>query len=497
MPVLAQYTIRSKQKYIFKTNRLTEITGASVKIATAFSVLFDAAEKDAGLRIARCSEKPESFSLQDTLERFQSGSLQMTELFIGGGNATVLYDNRDSFVKANRAFTRRLLNESPGMIPMCVGVEVGRNGYCYREDYQRLMDACDAEKNHMSVITSVYPVPFAMLDRDVLQPYTSREQIGPREWTAEALSKVREAEVNEGQFLDDLITKKDEESLLAIVHADGNNMGQKIIRLLNGHENSYDECVTLMRRMTRDTANVFSVLGRNAVNQKAAELKQKRDTGINKKTAFEVRWIIAEGDDILFICNARIARELTCAYLNAVSQAQPGSVIGSYSSCAGICIFHSHYPWAYAYSFAEDACSAAKKHVHLTRQEESWFDFHFVHSGLQQDLSELRHWQDTERCIARPWRVDKDDDLYSVSKLDQLAGFLKEKQVARSNIKAIGKSMENGETFALQELQRIYYRVPGLKAKLTELFANETNALKAIYDLSEVYDLWYSGRASI
>ena len=139
MPVLAQYTIRSKQKYIFKTNRLIEITGASAKIASAFSILFDSAEKDAGLKIARCSAQPESFSLQDTLSLFQSGELQMIDLFIGGGNDTVLYDSRDSFVKANRAFTRRLLKESPGMIPMCVGVDVGQNGYSYQDDYQRLM----------------------------------------------------------------------------------------------------------------------------------------------------------------------------------------------------------------------------------------------------------------------------------------------------------------------------------------------------------------------
>ena len=495
MAILAQYTIRSKQRYIFRTNRLLEITGASAMIRDAFDILFTTAEKDAGLSVKRLAAGETAFSLQDTLSRFGDGSLQMVELFIGGGNATVLFDSRESFLKANRAFTRYLLEHCPGMVPMCAGVETGKDGYHYQKDYQRLMKACDAEKNRMSLKTSVPPVPFAMLDRNVLQPVTSKEQIGARnEWTAEALSKVRNTSAGNGQYLDELVTEKGQESLLAIVHADGNNMGQKIIRLLDGHQESYDECVTLMRKMTGDTASVFSVAGKEAVDRKARELSESPDTGIKKAAAFGVRWIITEGDDILFICNARIAKELTCAYLDAVSAEKAGSVFDSYSACAGICIFHSHYPWAYAYSFAEDACSAAKKHVHETKQEESWFDFHFIHSGLRQDLEELRKWQDTGRCMARPWRVDREDERFSVSKLDKLAGLLKKKGVTRTNIKAIGNAMEEGEIYGRKELQRVFYRAPTLEPSLKELFEKEEDALKAIYDLSEVYDIWYAGR---
>ena len=93
--------------------------------------------------------------------------------------------------------------------------------------------------------------------------------------------------------------------------------------------------------------------------------------------------------------------------------------------------------------------------------------------------------------------MDKDDELYSVSKLDRLAAIMKEMQVTRSNIKAVGNAVENGKVYGSEELHRIYYRVPGLKAALLDLFADESNALKAIYDLSEVYDLWYSGRESL
>lgn len=53
-----------------------------------------------------------------------------------------------------------------------------------------------------------------------------------------------------------LITMENK-SLLAVIHADGNNMDVKIQRLLGG-KTGYDEYIPLMRRFTEDTSMVFS-----------------------------------------------------------------------------------------------------------------------------------------------------------------------------------------------------------------------------------------------
>ena len=44
-PILAQYTVRSKQEYIFRTNRMQEIVGASAIISQSFDLLFSCAEE--------------------------------------------------------------------------------------------------------------------------------------------------------------------------------------------------------------------------------------------------------------------------------------------------------------------------------------------------------------------------------------------------------------------------------------------------------------------
>ena len=496
MPVLAEYTIRSKQSYIFKTNRITEIAGASALIRDAFFLLFEVAREE-GIKAEPVSDKSPDFLLKKTLDAFKNGSLQMVELFAGGGNDTVLFDSETTFQRVNRAYTRKLLDVCPGMIPMCVGISVGDDGYHYQHDYNRLMLACEAEKNQMSPCVSMEPLPFALRDRAVDQAVVSRETIGAKsEWTAEGLSKLKKyaSEPTPVRALDELATERGVESMLAMVHADGNNMGQKIIHMLESHPDDYDHCVTLLRKMTKNVADSFSKCGKQAVEDKAAQLKAAKYANLPEK-AFSVRWIVTEGDDISFICNARIAKELTCAYLEAVAKASPLPEMGQkYSSCAGICLFHSHFPCSSAYALAEDACTLAKKHVHETGEDEAWIDFHYLHSGFGSDLTELRKWQNTLRCMARPWCVDGESTLFSIANLDTLAQLFKDFKVSRSSIKSLGVAWEIGAEAGIQELQRVYYRAPGLKNKLQDLFENDETALKAIYDLQEVYDVWYGGR---
>ena len=80
-PILARYSIRSKQEYIFRTNRQVEISGASKIIAGAFEDLFQYAN-EAGFKCERFISNPQSktpsrFSLADVLRRFEDKSLDM------------------------------------------------------------------------------------------------------------------------------------------------------------------------------------------------------------------------------------------------------------------------------------------------------------------------------------------------------------------------------------------------------------------------------------
>lgn len=481
MPVLAQYGIRSKQDYIFRTNRMVEMSGASALISGAFDRLSAQAEK-LKLGFRRCDEP---FSLEDVLRGFADGSLQMVELTRGGGNCTVLFDTEDTFRNVNAAYTHDIAVKVPGMVPLCVGVPVGADGvWNYGEDRARLVRAVSAEKAAMTRADCIAVMPFSELTPMTLQPVTAvaREHGELRYLSSEAEAKRKEGDP--GDLEGRLIEEKGQESLLAVVHADGNNMGRKIHKLLEGQEDDYTVCVNKMRAFTEQTARIFSGRGAEAVKKACGQLSE------NAPKSVDVLWLICDGDDATFVCNARYAKTLAEAYLRAVENE------AGYSSCAGICIFHSRYPFHMAYSMAEQCCDNAKRKIHLPGagiRDESWIDFHYIHSGLNGDLDDIREEQGTARRMARPFCL-KPDAEPSLSALDALAKLLKDAGVTRGNIKTVGAEWEKNRENGRSELHRVWYRARGLKERAEALCPDEDRLLSLFYDLSEVYDLWYAQR---
>ncbi|MDY2627585.1 MAG: hypothetical protein SOW08_04605 [Lachnospiraceae bacterium] len=506
--ILAQYTIRSKQDYIFRSNRVLEIIGASNHISRSWDILMEQAGA-AGLKVAEVSEL-EVFDMEEVEKRLQKGDdeeekLHMVELFRGGGNDTVLYDNIDSYRAANRKFSRHLMEKYPGMIPMAVCCKYTGD---YKKDYQKLMEESEREKNRMVPGQSSFILPFSMMDRNSFQPYSRvvNYEKGKIRLTEENYRKrksgrtVRDEDMEKHQdnsvkILDEMVTKRGEESLLAVIHADGNNMGKKISVML-GDETDYTTCVKNMREFTADTANAFITEGLQALEKCRETLKEKHGKKY-RESAYFYRKIISDGDDMTFICNARFAMEYVKAYLQSVQTYQERhNSSWSYSSCAGICIFHGHYPFARAYSMAEQACDdGAKQKVHVTSGtvEEGWVDFHYIHSGIGGDLMSIREYQGTGKCMARPWLVAGGDLKNSrhYNRLIQLNELLQKYHVARADIKTIGSEYEDSQTEAEKELPRIFGHHKGLEDELEKIFGSTQEQLKIIYDLSEIYDLWF------
>ena len=107
MYILAQYTIRSKQEYIFRSNRMAEMIGASDHISKSWEILFEQAEKT-GKKVRRLSEQ-KRFDIDEVKAAFKNHALHMVDLFQGGGNDTVLFDSKESYLEVNRQFSYYLM----------------------------------------------------------------------------------------------------------------------------------------------------------------------------------------------------------------------------------------------------------------------------------------------------------------------------------------------------------------------------------------------------
>lgn len=116
--------------------------------------------------------------------------------------------------------------------------------------------------------------------------------------------------------------------------------------------------------------------------------------------------------------------------------------------------------------------------------------------------------KDVNRCIMRPWQVcgtiaDKRRDIQT---LEKLTDILRQCGVTRGNLITLGAVIEADLERGQLEWGRICYRndirvqqdrrgvVRNLRAETAKLYEDWASLSKALYDLSEVFDIWYGGK---
>ena len=280
---LAMYDVRGKQEYIFKTNKLKEIVGGSCIIRDCFKeYLFPSAEeymrrkaKKEGIPLsddAVCgiynyndSEKePEYISeinkgkefSQKAFERMMQDEKCAARyagevVYEGGGNFFVLYKDKETCIEINKIFTRKLLKELYTLKVLCTYIELENGLVNFIEDRKELYEKHRISEAEESVICPVNTLPFVQVDEITSLPLTKYNENTRKKVSTEAEAKLaKHLDVYNEKYgekdLDKLVTRKGEESLLAVVYIDGNNMGAKVQNVL-GTETSYDQCVKKLR----------------------------------------------------------------------------------------------------------------------------------------------------------------------------------------------------------------------------------------------------------
>lgn len=165
---------------------------------------------------------------------------------------------------------------------------------------------------------------------------------------------------------------------VAVVHADGNSLGNLISSLADPHE-----LTGFSRALTAVTEDAFG--------EAVASISREN-------------WIIPliiGGDDVTFVCDGRLALAVTRAYLTAFEQhaaateaiagpAQRKTGRSHLTACAGIAFVKPHFPFHAAHELAEQLCHTAKKATKANAPTRSSYDFHVVHDSVIRRLSAIR-----------------------------------------------------------------------------------------------------------
>ena len=97
--ITAIYDCRSKQEYIYRTNKIREIAGASRLLADVYSILLN----ETGLKIDQIWKEDAEQNKPFGKEKFMESGMDGAVIYEGGGNLYTLFKDEDTYRSANRA----------------------------------------------------------------------------------------------------------------------------------------------------------------------------------------------------------------------------------------------------------------------------------------------------------------------------------------------------------------------------------------------------------
>jgi hypothetical protein len=271
---------------------------------------------------------------------------------------------------------------------------------------------------------------------------------------------------------------RDEASYLAVIHADGNRMGDRIKRL--GQDYPRPD----QNQAYRDALKAFSISVQAAADKALGETVDallaaieivETDHGPQRviggkvpiplrksdhKPLLPFRPIVFGGDDVTFVCEGRLGLAVAAKYLSVFSQESLSDKELAHAR-AGVAVVKSHYPFSRAYDLAEDLCASAKRYIKDSQAHLTALDWHYAISGLVLPLKEVRKREFTVPAgslLMRPVRLNpRDGDWRSWDTFTTiLDGFGRAPwSERRSKVKALRDALRAGGD-AVRQFLRLY-----------------------------------------
>ena len=138
--VLALYDCRSKQEYIYRTNHVKEITGASELLRNLFTGFFES--EQCKFNISRDWENLKA--PDDYFDYFRESGFDAEIIYEGGGNLCVIFKDEKTYKDINKALSRYVLEKTytVNIIASYTKIEKHDGKYDFVEDRKKLYAGC-------------------------------------------------------------------------------------------------------------------------------------------------------------------------------------------------------------------------------------------------------------------------------------------------------------------------------------------------------------------
>lgn len=382
------------QNYIFATNKLRENVGAS-------QLTYDAGTTYVHEAI--------------------SGVAAITQVVSASGKAILIAADETAARKVVSCVTLKALKDAPGLdVRGVVGSSFGPG--------EPIHDRIKEAHRLLDQLRSRVPGPAARFQRLPVVaecatsglPATKFDTNGPEPGARSAVSIAKQGAAQNGlNRIRALVQKSGSvarlpysttqlEDLgcdwLAVVHADGNGLGQVFLdfdKFTSGNDNYREKLRQFSEALDRCTELAFCAA--------LAVLKPR-----GQREGLPIVPLVLGGDDLTVVLDGRLALKFTKAFMEAFESEtrQDSNITGimkdGVTTCAGIAIVKPHFPFHAAYELAEGLLKEAKAFAKEDPSRPfSAMDFHILYDASGPDLERIRAELEvdagTTRLVARPY----------------------------------------------------------------------------------------------
>ena len=401
------------QNYIFGSNNLQHNVGASglVHCAThdwVFEELID---------LEKTNVKNNDYI--DPEAAIENGSLNSELIYTGGGNAVILFCEKESAIEFTKHLTCKVLSKAPGLQLVASHTEFDWDTDSLKKAILNTTRNVNKKKHNRNISNPVLGLgvtadcQYTGLPAVAIHPESESNLKKEVRISSEVAAKwdffkSANKRLHDKFPLDDLkyvsnfndFGTKHKSSYIAVVHTDGNNMGERVWNIAKQCSTDNREYVNKIRAFSESVEN----LTKEALKASIIHLIESIDDGNKIGGVIEIRDnklpfrpIVFGGDDVTFVCDGRLGLTLTEFYLSKLtSQYSKLSDEKPISARAGIAIVKSHYPFSRAVTLADNLAKSAKNYIKEQQKKPPYdndisaIDWHFAASGPIGDIDDIR-----------------------------------------------------------------------------------------------------------
>jgi hypothetical protein len=405
--------VQGIQGFIYQTNELKDIIGASELV-----------EKICTLEFAEALGKNYSALAEDD-----------SAIVLAAGNIKYNFKDEEVCKKVVRNFPMQIMQKAPGITISQAVVKWG--GETYYKDFKSAVNELESRlrtqrnkparslsigatgilRSRKTGLPAVEALNGEYLDAATLKKREVKDENDPEKKLGWVMLETLLKDNSDGtkhKMLRDLSDLKSESSWLAVIHIDGNGLGQVVQKI--GSEPG------TLKKFSQNLDKATKMAARCACERMKKELCATK--------VIPIRPIVLSGDDLTVICRADLALTFSRNFIEefeyatgssrapkdmpisrsdvdavnareALSQIIQEKQVFSggknyLTACGGIAFIKNSYPFYYGYNLAETLCSLAKKDSKDRKPEgddkylpASCVMFHKVQSGFIENFAEI------------------------------------------------------------------------------------------------------------